>query len=269
MTIDTGTTTGTTTTASATSRAATYVLVHGAWHSGRVWERVAPLLARAGHRVLAPSLTGHGERAHLLGPEVGLDTHTADVVGLLLDEDLTDVVLVGHSYAGMVVSAVADRVPERLAALVYLDAMVPVDGESVLDVMPATRHLLELAATTGTPWRIPPLPEQPAPVGLFGVTDPADAAWLRTLLSDESARCFRQPVGLANPAAAAVPRTHIHCVGALPPGAVRRPVPARQPNGAPSRVRELRSGHDCMVTAPEQLAELLLEEAEFASEPAR
>src|SRR5882757_3615170 len=108
----------------------TFLLVHGAWHSGRCWERVAPLLEAAGHRVSAPSLTGFGDRAHLLGPEVGLDTHVDDVVRTILDEDLTDVVLVGHSYAGLVVSSAANRVPDRIGRLVYLDAMVPLDGES-------------------------------------------------------------------------------------------------------------------------------------------
>ncbi|RKN04228.1 alpha/beta fold hydrolase [Streptomyces radicis] len=241
-----------------TSHTKTYVLVHGAWHSGRAWDRVVPPLTRAGHLAFAPSLTGHGEKEHLLGPDVGLDTHVADVVGLLVDEDLTDVVLVGHSYAGMVISGVADQVPDRIAGLVYLDAMVPVDGETVLDVIPMTGQLFERAADSATPWRIPPVPEGPPPIGLFGVTDPADAAWLRTMLSDESARCFTQPVRLADPAAAAIPRTHIHCVGSTPEGLTRRPVPATQPNGTPSRVWELRSGHDCMITAPEGLTELLL-----------
>lgn len=97
---------------------ATYVLVHGAWHDARAWHRVIPLLTAAGHRVFAPSLTGRGDTAHLLGPDVGLDTHVADVVGLLIAEDLTDVVLVGHSYAGMVISAVANQVPDRIRQLV-------------------------------------------------------------------------------------------------------------------------------------------------------
>ncbi|WP_329493764.1 alpha/beta hydrolase family protein [Kitasatospora herbaricolor] len=241
-----------------TPRSKNYVLVHGAWHSGRVWDRVVPLLARAGHRVLAPSLTGHGEKEHLLGPDVGLDTHVADIVALLVENQLSDVILVGHSYAGMVVSAVAGQVPYRIAGLVYLDAMVPADGESVLDVVPMTGHLIEAAAASGTPWRIPPMPEQPAPIGLFGVTDPADTDWLRTMLSDESVRCFQQPVRLDNPALDAIPRTHIHCVGSTPPGVTRRPVPPVQPNGAPSQVWELRSGHDCMVTVPAELTELLL-----------
>ena len=241
-----------------TPTAPTYLLVHGAWHSGECWERVVPLLADAGHRALAPSLTGHGDKAHLLGPEVDLDTHVEDIVRLIREEDLTEVILVGHSYAGLIVSAVANQVPDRIAHLVYLDAMVPEDGESALDVVPFTQALIDQAAKTYAPWRIPPLPEMPAPFGLFGVSDPADLAWLRTLLSDESVGCFLQPVRLGNPDANAIPRTHIHCVGDKPPGATRRPVPAVQPNGSPAQVWELPTGHDCMVTMPAELTDLLL-----------
>jgi len=233
----------------------TYLLVHGAWHTGEVWDRVVPLLTDAGHRAFAPSLTGHGDRAHLLGPDVGLDTHVDDVVRLIVEQNLTDVVLVGHSYAGLVVSSVANRVPERLAHLVYLDAMVPADGETAIDVMPVVQVTIDLAARTDVPWRIPPLPELPAPRGLFGVTDPADAAWLRTLLSDESALCFQQPVRLDNPATSRVPRTHIHCTVGAPE---RRPLPPVQPNGDPVQVWELPTGHDCMITMPSDLSELLL-----------
>ncbi|TWF71859.1 alpha/beta hydrolase family protein [Kitasatospora viridis] len=218
-----------------------------------------PLLIQDGHRVFAPSLTGHGEKAHLLGPDVGLDTHVADVVGLLHEEDLSDVVLVGHSYGGMVISGVANQVPERIAALVYVDAMVPEDGESALDAAPLTRYLLDLAAGSDTPWRIPPLPEQPAPVGLFGVTDPDDLAWLRAMLSDTTARCFQQPVQLDNPATGAIPRAHVHCVGTTPEDVPRRPVPQTQPNGTPSQVWDMRCGHDCMIIAPKELADLLLQ----------
>ncbi|HEX4791777.1 MAG TPA: alpha/beta hydrolase, partial [Actinospica sp.] len=193
-----------------TTTAPTYLLVHGAWHSGECWERVVPLLAAStGHRVLAPTLTGYGDKAHLLGPEVGLDTHVDDIVGLILEEDLSDVVLVGHSYAGLVISSVANEVPERVAHLVYLDAMVPLHDETALDVMPGTRHLIDLAVKSDSGWRIPPMPELPPPLGLFGVTDPADIAWLRTMLSDQPARCLEQPVRLDNPAAAAIARTHI------------------------------------------------------------
>ncbi|MGI6874410.1 alpha/beta fold hydrolase [Amycolatopsis sp. 3B14] len=235
----------------------TYLLVHGAWHTGECWTRVRPLLEAAGHRVLAPTLTGYGDTAHLAGPEVGLDTHVADVTGLIREEDLTDVVLVGHSYAGLVISSVANELPDRVARLVYLDAMVPEDGESAADVLPVTQGLIDLALASDSGWRVPPMPELPPPAGLFGVTDPDDVAWLRTMLSDQPVRCLQQPVRLDNPATRAIPRTHIHCT-VKPEGFSRRPVPAVQPNGTPAEVWELPTGHDCMITMPVELSELLL-----------
>ncbi|GAB2578318.1 esterase [Paractinoplanes abujensis] len=231
----------------------TYVLVHGAWHNGQAWHRVTPLLTTAGHRVLAPTLTGHGDQ---FDPRAGLETYVADVVRLLVEEDLTDVVLVGHSYAGLVISSVANDVPERISHLIYLDAMVPVHGETALDVMPITRVLVDSAAQSGTPDRVPPLPELPAPHGLFGVTDPDDIAWLRSTLVDEPIRAYEQPVRLDNPAAAGIARTHIHCVGFEPDGITRRPV-----DDPRAQVWELRSGHDCMLTVPADLAALLLKVA--------
>ncbi|MFK0292802.1 alpha/beta fold hydrolase [Streptomyces sp. NPDC090442] len=236
----------------------TFLLVHGAWHGGWCWERVVPLLEAAGHRVFAPSLTGYGDKVHLAGPEVGLDTHVDDVARLITAENLNDVILVGHSYAGLVISSAANRISQRIAHLVYLDAMVPKDGESAADVQPAVRQLIELAETSESGWRVPPMPEQPAPFGLFGVTEPADVAWLRGMLSDQPVRCLQQPVRLDNPAANAIPRTHIHNVGATPAGIPRRPVPAIQPNGTPAQVWELPTGHDCMITMPTELSELLL-----------
>ncbi|MDT0544689.1 MULTISPECIES: alpha/beta hydrolase family protein [Streptomyces] len=236
----------------------TYLLVHGAWHSGQCWERVVPLLTSAGHRVAAPTLTGYGDKAHLLSPEVGLDTHVEDVVTLITEEDLTEVILVGHSYAGLVISSAANRIPDRIAHLVYLDAMVPEDGETAVDVLPVAQAQIDRALKSDSGWRIPPLPELPPPMGLFGVTDPADVAWLRTMLSDQPVRCLQQPVRLDNPAANTIPRTHIHCVVGEPEGFTRRPVPAIQPNGTPARVWELATGHDCMITTPADLAELLL-----------
>ncbi|WP_199434269.1 alpha/beta hydrolase [Qaidamihabitans albus] len=236
---------------------ATFLLVHGAWHSGRSWDRVVPLLEAAGHRVFAPSLTGYGDKKHLLGPEVGLNTHADDVVRLLETEDLTDVVLVGHSYAGMVISAVANRVPERIGRLVHLDAMVPEDGESAADVMPSTKRLIDMGLNSESGWRVPP-----PPASLFGVTDPDDIAWLRTMLSDQPVRALQEPVRLDNPAATAIPRTHIHNT-VVPEGFERRPVPETQPNGSPAQVWELPTGHDAMVTMPAELTDLLLELGSF------
>lgn len=237
----------------------TFLLVHGAWHSGRSWERVIPLLESAGHRVLAPSLTGYGDKAHLLSPEVGLDTHVDDVVRLIGEAELTDVVLVGHSYAGAVISSVANQVPDRIAHMVYVDSMVPKDGEASVDALPALLGLIDLAAGSRRPWLIPPPPEQPPPLGLFGVTDPADVAWLRANLSGHPVRCLQQPVRLDNPAANAIPHTHIRCDSANAEGFTLPPIPAVQPNGSPSRVWKLPTGHDCMITMPGGLSELLLE----------
>lgn len=235
----------------------TYLLVHGAWHSGQCWERVVPLLTSAGHRVRTPSLTGYGDKAHLLGPEVGLGTHVDDIVRLIREEDLTDVVLVGHSYAGLVISSVGNEVPDRIARLVYLDAMVPEHGESAADVLPVTKVMIDLALRSDSGWRVPPPPELPS--GLFGVTDPADLSWLHAMLSDQPVRCLQEPVRLDNPAVRAIPRAHIHCTVGKPDDITRRPVPATQPNGTPAVVRELATGHDCMITMPVELAELLLE----------
>lgn len=239
--------------------ATTYVLVHGAWHDSRAWDRVVPLIEAAGHRVFAPDLTGHGSKADRLGPDVGLDTHVGDVVDLIRAGGLTDVVLVGHSYAGMVITGVANEIPEHIARLVYVDGMVPEDGESAVDVMPVTQYMIDAAAGSDEPWRIPPLPELPAPIGLFGVTDPDDIAWLRTTLGDDSVLCFQQAVQLDHPALPGIPRAHVHCVGSEPEGFSRRPVPTTQPDGTPARVHELRSGHDCMITVPDELTGLLLD----------
>ncbi|WP_329045104.1 alpha/beta hydrolase [Amycolatopsis sp. NBC_01488] len=244
-----------------TSTMPTFLLVHGAWHSGRCWDRVVPLLESAGHSVIAPSLTGTGDRAHLLTPEVGLDTHVDDVVRLIDKGDLEDVVLVGHSYGGGVISAAANLVPESIAHLVYVDSTAPKDGETAIDALPRLQRLIDLAAKSANPWRIPPPSEQPPPVGLLGVVAPADIAWLRTLLSDHPARSFQQPKQLDNPAAKSIPRTHIRCIDVNAKVTILPPVPELQPNGSPSQVWSLPTGHECMITMPCELSDLLIRTA--------
>jgi pimeloyl-ACP methyl ester carboxylesterase len=231
----------------------TFLLVHGAFHSGRSWDRVVPLLEAAGHRVFAPSLTGYGDRRHLLGPEVGLDTHVDDVVTLVTGKDLTDVVLVGHSYAAAVITAAAHRMPERIAHLLYVDATVPENGQAAVDVLPGLSNMIDEVMTSENPWRIPA-----PPPGMFGVTDPADAAWLAMILSDHPIRTLQQPAQLGNPDADAIPRTHIRCSAVNAEGLTLPPVPPYQPNGSPSRVWRLATGHDCMITEPARLSTLIL-----------
>jgi len=120
---------------------ATFVLVHGGWAGSVVWRLLAPRLRKAGHEVYAPTLTGIGAREHLLSREIDLDTHIQDVIGVIDDADLSDIVLVGHSYGGMVISGVADRVPEEVASLVYLDACLPENGQSLFSLLPPERPL--------------------------------------------------------------------------------------------------------------------------------
>src|SRR5215218_3749420 len=147
---------------------ATFVIVHGAWSGGHAWRWLRPLLRAAGHQVFTPALTGLGERSHLANAQIDLDTHVLDVVGVLEYEDLLQVVLVGHSYGGMVITGVADRVPERLAQLVYLDAEVPMDGQSEFDLLPPEERAVyeDAARERGDGWRIPPPFPDPLPPGL-------------------------------------------------------------------------------------------------------
>jgi pimeloyl-ACP methyl ester carboxylesterase len=186
---------------------ATFVLVHGAWHGGWCWKKVTPLLRAAGHEVFTPTLTGLGERAHLLTPAVGLETHIEDVLGVLYYEDLRQVVLVGHSYGGMVITGVAGRAADRVAHLVYLDAFVPWEGQSLLDLMGVTQAAIvrERTEREGDGWGVPPLPLE-----LFGVTEAADHAWAGPRIGMQPLKTFEQPLPQTG-AAAALPRTYMHC----------------------------------------------------------
>src|ERR1700716_2321163 len=148
-------------------------MIHGAWHGSWCWKRVRDLLTAEGHRIFTPTLTGLGERCHLLSRDVGLDTHIMDVVNLLIWEDLRDIVLIGHSYGGTVVRHVVDRLPDRVRSLVYLDASIPEDGKSTADYLPdGGKRYREQALAHGDGWKVPP-----DPASVFAV-NAADAAWV-------------------------------------------------------------------------------------------
>ncbi len=234
----------------------TFVLVHGAWHGGWCWRRVASPLRAAGHMVYTPTLTGLGERAHLLAPTIDLETHIRDIVGVLAYEELTDVMLVGHSYAGAVITGVADRVPSRLASLVYLDAFVPRDGESLFDLHPPPMRdgMRARSDAEGEGWYLPPPPSTGQV--LFGITDPADIAWVRGKLGPQPRLPHEQPLRLANPAGAALPRTFIYCKDKAP-GDPFAAMARRAQEGEGWGYHELPTGHDAMVTMPVELAALL------------
>ncbi len=234
-----------------TGRATTtpFVLVHGAWHGGWCWRRVAPLLRAAGHEVHAPTLTGLGERAHLGRRPIDLETHIADVCGLLEMEDIRDAVLVGHSYAGMVIAGAADRAAARIGRLVYLDAFVPADGQCVLDFWPAdARADIELrAAADGL---IPP-----TPLPAYGVTRPEDLAWAEPRIRPHPYATWTQALRLAH-GETRLPRAYIRCTNPARPVFEQF---SRRVRGDPAWIyREIDCGHDCMIADPHGTAELLL-----------
>jgi len=236
---------------------ATFVLVHGAWHGAWCWQKVIPFLEAAGHEVYAPTLTGLAERASELSPDVGLDTHIRDVVGLLQEKNLHGVILVGHSYGGMVITGVVDQVPERIAHLVYLDTFVPRDGESMADISPMVIRLLRKQAQAhGDGWRVDSQ-------GTYGVTTEPDLSWVRSKVTPQPLKTFEQPLHLKNPAiVSAKPRTHIDCTGGGFYRSLMRHILARRalpPTEAGWRLRQLPTGHDAMITMPRELADLLLE----------
>jgi pimeloyl-ACP methyl ester carboxylesterase len=228
---------------------ATFVLVHGAWHGGWCWLRVARLLRDAAHEVYTPTLTGLGERAHLARPEVDLEIHIQDVVGVLEAEELRQVTLVGHSYAGAVMTGVAARAAGRLSHLVYLDAFLPEAGKAVIDYSSRAEAVRDAAREHGEGWRVPPLP--PA---AFGVTSQRDIELLTRRLVPQPLRTLEQPLPAAG--GERLKRTYVYCSK-----------PEMGPFGQfAERVRddrkwtfhELKTGHDAMLTAPGEVAKILL-----------
>lgn len=239
--------------AAASGAQAPFVLVHGAWHGGWCWKKVRARLAAAGHPVFTPSLTGLGERAHLASPAVDLDTHVEDVIALLEAEDLRGVVLVGHSYAGMVITGVVSRASDRIAQVVYLDAFLPEDGKCLNDYSIGAPGYAENVRVNGEGWRLPF--KGTLTLEALGVTDPADVAWMAPRMHDQPYRTFTQPVRLA-------PGW---------PGAVRpvylltseRPHYQEAAGRAASKgftlVRIPGAGHDAMVTRPAEVSDALLQ----------
>ena len=229
---------------------ATFLIAHGAWSAAWAWKKMRPLLQARGHALYTPTYTGLGERAHLASREVGLETHIADVLGTLEFEDLRDVVLVGNSYGGMVATGVADRARARLRRLVYLDAFVPRDGQSLLDLLPADvrERMREAARTAGDGWRVPPNPVPPD-------TSETDLAWLMPRRVMHPLRAFEEPIRLSGPEGAA-PRAYIYCTR-IAPGDVFGPFAERARREAGWQYLELEASHSPNVTAPEALAALL------------
>lgn len=229
---------------------ATFLVAHGAWSAGWAWKKMRPLLRARGHELFTPTHTGLGERSHLAHPGIDLDAHIADILAVLQFEDLRDVVLIGHSYGGMVATGVADRAAERISKLVYLDAFVPRDGQAVFDLIgdAGPERTREAARVHGEGWRVPANPMPPD-------TSEADVAWAGPRRMLQPIKTFEQPLRLTG-AVDRLPRTYIYCTRPGP-GDVFRQFADRARAESGWRCHELDASHNPHITMPETLAALL------------
>lgn len=229
----------------------TVVLVHGSFSGGWIWQQVAPALRDAGHDVFTPTLTGLGERRHLVGPRIGLDVHVQDIVGVIEANELTEVALLGHSYGGMVITGAAEHCAERIAQLVYFDGFVPEDGQSCWDIVPETRPRWEAGAdSTGTDWLCPPPDPSVKNVDIGEET----AEWLHRHKSPMPLWTHAERIQIPENRAADLPRTYISCTRYETFQST-----AQRAREADFEYYELDTGHSAMVIAPNELVDILLD----------
>ncbi|HZC56949.1 MAG TPA: alpha/beta hydrolase [Xanthobacteraceae bacterium] len=231
----------------------TFVLVHGAWQGGWCWQRVADRLRGNGHKVFTPTLTGLGERSHLLRQGIDIGTHITDVVNVMKWEQLTDIVLCGHSYGGFVISGVAELMAPAIRSIVFLDAFLPNDGDTIRNLTSsAVQDAIGAALQSGA------LGMPPRPAEFFGV-NAADREWVDSLCVPQPVGTFTDKIALTGARDKIARKTYIRAKNYANPGFDRAVTAVKSD---PSwRLREAPSGHDVMVDAPERLTELLLEAA--------
>ena len=233
----------------------TLVLVHGAWHGAWCYGRVEDILFRNGLRTHTPALTGVGERSHLHSPRVNLSTHVMDVVNLIRYRDLSNIVLVGHSYAGMVVTAVADQLAERIAALVYLDAFLPQSGQCLHDLAPPDHVEAQVrSATEANGYAVAPIS-----AAAFNVNE-ADRAWVDRLCTPQSLATFTERIRLTGRIDQVPRKIYVLATGNHPGiGFDRfRDAVAGKPRW---ETLELACGHDVMIDLPQETAAILMSAA--------
>ena len=233
---------------------ANFVLVHGGGHGGWCYHKVERLLRARGHDVYSPTLTGLGDRAHLVSANTNLETHITDVVSLLKFADIRDAILVGHSYGGMVITGVADRAGSRIAHLVFLDAAHPRNGEALVDTAPQMMAYARSSARIVDGVELAMWPSMEI-VELMGITDPDEKSWVLERLTPHPWKCNEQRLVLQDEAAVRrIPFTNINASWSMshrPPESLRRATTGE-------RVWEVDTGHDLMLTEPEKTTELLM-----------
>jgi pimeloyl-ACP methyl ester carboxylesterase len=236
---------------------ATIVLVHGAWQGAWCWERLQPILEGQGHKVITPTLAGSGDRAQELTATTTLETHITDVLDALPTDARDEVVLVGHSYSGMVISGVAEQAGDRIMSLVFVDAFYPNDGESALDQMPEPlREMLQAsAAESGEGWRLPP---SPGLLDIWGLRKQADREWVGPRLTEWSLNCFASPLHAPEMRRAALRRVYVAAAADAYPGRSTFEPIANRASAEGSEIVSIESGHDVMIEAPAPLAEAIL-----------
>ncbi len=226
-----------------------FVLVHGGMIGSNCWKTVREILENQQHQVLTPTLTGLGERKHLINPDIDLETHIQDVLNAVFYEELDDIVLVGHSYGGMVITGVADRIPNKIVKLVYVAAVLPNNGESAFDALgPEISSFLNKSAQQGNGWELPV-----GSPGLYGIQNPETATWFQQMSSPQPIKTFQQKIQFKNSTFQDHKKIYINCS--------QDPALKRFVSRAKDRDMsyfEINSGHFPMLTSPATLAELFL-----------
>jgi pimeloyl-ACP methyl ester carboxylesterase len=238
----------------------TFVLVHGAWQSTGTWDRLAPLLEKHGHRVITPVLGGLGTDQSRLSPDVTLKQHVEDV-SAEVSKSPERVILVGHSYAGMIISGVVETTPAQVQRLVFLDAFIPEDGQSALDLLPAEvgAHFRKVAQEHGNGWRLPGGEGQ---LDLWGLKPGEARDFVRARLCDFSLRCFEGTICLPANRKAGIPSTFVASVAEDYPARPFFAPFAAKARASGWQVAELQTGHDSHVECPAEVANILLAAAE-------
>lgn len=228
----------------------TLLVCHGAWSGGWSWKKMFPLVEAAGYRLVVPTYTGLGEREHLAHPGIDLETHIQDILSVVKFEDLSDIVLLGHSYGGMVATGVADRIGDRIKQLIYLDAFVPRDGQSLLDLNEPARPTMEALAKSGDSWRVPPNPTS-------SDTAEADLEWLTKRRVPMPLKCFQMKLKLPH-GEPSMPRSYIYATRITPADTFGQF--AKRARAEPGwRYFEIDASHSPNVTAPDALMKVLRE----------
>jgi pimeloyl-ACP methyl ester carboxylesterase len=239
--------------AQAQEEAKTFVLVHGAWHGGWCWRRVSDLLEKRGHKVFTPTMTGLGERSHLLDAKVDLATHITDIVNVIKWEGLDDIVLVGHSYGGIIVSGVAEKARNAIASIVFLDAFVPDDGTALAETASQpVREAIAAATQKGE------LALKPIPAAVFRVNE-NDRAWVDAMCVPHPIATFKDKINLTGARDRIAKRSYIRAKGYPSPSFDAAQAKVQAMSGW--QIYEMPCGHDAMVDMPDRLTEILVEVA--------